>query len=79
MTSKFSTVLSGAKKADHNGKFFVELDNNRLNPDGSFCYVMSTVSSPPWFDTEEEALQAGSRVLKVLEETGRYPNMCVPF
>ena len=42
-------------------------------------YLGSTVESSARFQTEDDALAAAGRALKVLEETGRYPNMCEDF
>jgi hypothetical protein len=42
-------------------------------------YLMMTGSSAPVFDTAADAEEGGKRAIKVLEETGVYPNMCEKF
>jgi hypothetical protein len=41
--------------------------------------MVSSVESAPVFDTEEDAYAGADRALKVLEETGKFPNMCEAF
>ena len=42
-------------------------------------YMASSVESAPVFDTEEDAYAGANRALTVLEETGKFPNMCEAF
>jgi hypothetical protein len=42
-------------------------------------YVANTCGSAPVFNTEDEAYAGGSRALDILEQTGKFPNMCDPF
>jgi hypothetical protein len=42
-------------------------------------YECGVIESGYVFDTEDAAYDAGQRALKLLEETGRFPNMCEPF
>ena len=42
-------------------------------------YGVGVIESAYVFNTEDEAYAGGQRALKLLEETGRFPNMCQPF
>jgi len=42
-------------------------------------YVANTCTSAHVFATEDDAVAAGNRALTVLEQTGKYPNMCEVF
>lgn len=39
-------------------------------------YLMSSCSSAPVWDTEDEAYDGARRALDVLEATDKFPNMC---
>jgi hypothetical protein len=61
----------------YNGKWSAVLSTFRGDPGSE--YMVSSVESAPVFDTEEEAYAGGNRALGVLEETGKFPNMCEAF
>jgi hypothetical protein len=42
-------------------------------------HKMMSGSSAPVFDTAADAEEGGKRAIKILEETGAYPNMCEKF
>ena len=42
-------------------------------------YMISSVTSGALFDTKDAAYEAGGRALDVLQETGKFPNMCEVF
>lgn len=41
--------------------------------------LSNTTSSPPLWTSEDAAYDASRRALTVLEQTGRWPNMCQPW
>jgi hypothetical protein len=61
----------------HTSKWRAVLATYRGEPGDE--YMVSSVESAPVFDTEEEAYAGGNRALTVLEETGKFPNMCEAF
>lgn len=42
-------------------------------------YIANEVESAAVFATEDDAYAGSKRALDVLEETGRWPNMCAAF
>jgi hypothetical protein len=42
-------------------------------------YVANTCASAAVFATEDDAVAGGARALAMLEQTGKYPNMCELF
>lgn len=42
-------------------------------------YMVTSITSGALFDTEDAAYEAGGRALDVLQETGKFPNMCEKF
>lgn len=40
---------------------------------------VARLTSQPFFDTEDDAYEAGFRALDTLELTGKFPDMCKPF
>jgi len=71
------TIVTKPEQSKHNGKWAATFEN--WNTCGGEEYLASSVSSPPLFETEQLAFEAAGRALVVLEETGRYPNMCEAF
>jgi hypothetical protein len=61
-----------------NGKWSAAFINWR-HPINDVPYVASTCTSAPVFDTAADAEEGGKRALVVLEQTGKFPNMCEKF
>jgi len=59
------------------GKWRAVLETYRGEPGTE--HLASSVESAPVFDTEEDAYAGGDRALTMLEETGKFPNMCEVF
>jgi hypothetical protein len=72
------TCINGVNKV--NGKFGIKFQTFRITNLGTGeQHVAFECESPALFDTEFDAFIAGGRALDVLERTGKFPNMCVPF
>lgn len=76
-TPWLTTKLAAPEQYEHTGKWSARFDN-WSSRDGE-TYLISTVTSGAFFDTAADAEEAGKRAMRVLEETGRYPNMCEKF
>lgn len=42
-------------------------------------FMANSITSGALFDTEDAAYEAGGRALDVLQDTGKFPNMCEVF
>jgi hypothetical protein len=61
-----------------NNKWNIIFTSYKVLADGDE-YVCGVIESAYVFDTEDEAYAAGNRALKMLADTGRFPDMCQPF
>ena len=62
------------EQSAHSGKWSATFVTYRGVPGDE--YVMNECTSAPVFATEDEARDGASRALDVLEQTGKFPNMC---
>lgn len=62
--------VSGAKYSPTRDKWSVLLEMQNKSGEFESAYV---------FPTEADALWAGFRAVRILEETGKFPNMCEAF
>ena len=60
-----------------NKKWSVSFNTYAGNPGGE--YLANTATSAPVFDSEDAAYAGGERAMTVLEDTGKWPNMCEVF
>jgi len=76
MQATFSTKQA-APEAGRNCKWSAAFENwVRRGPE---TYMSSSCTSAAVFDTAADAEEAGKRALIILEETGKFPNMCEKF
>ena len=64
----------GMGEQGHNGKWSSTFENFRVH--GDTATPMSTITSAALWDSQQAARDAGQRALAVLDETGKYPNLC---
>ena len=76
MPATFSTKQAQPELGS-NGKWRAAFENF-VTRDGE-TYLSSSCTSAPVFDTPADADEGGKRALKLLEETGKFPNMCELF
>lgn len=69
----FTTRVAQPQQAP-NGRWCAAFEN-WVTHRGESYMSSSCTSAPLWFDADAARL-AGERALKVLETTGRFPNMC---
>lgn len=60
------------------GKWRAAFETYMVREDGEE-HLMMTGASAPVFDTATDADEGGKRAIKILEETGKYPNLCEVF
>ncbi len=63
-------TVSGAKYSPTRDKWSLLLEMQNKSGEFESAYV---------FPTEADALWAGFRAVRILEETGKFPNMCEAF
>jgi hypothetical protein len=68
---------AGTPEQGYKGKWSATFDTVGGTPGQE--YRMSSTTSAPVFETQDEAVAGTRRALHYLKETGRFPNMCVPF
>jgi hypothetical protein len=71
------TELNSVNQRKFNNKWSVTLVSYKGVPGQE--YVCSEIESAPVFLTEDEAYAGGNRALDILENTGKFPNMCEMF
>ncbi len=71
------TEIGSVNQSKFNNKWSVTLVSYKGVPGQE--YVSSEVESAPVFLTEDEAYAGGKRALDMLENTGKFPNMCEVF
>jgi hypothetical protein len=71
------TEIGQATQSSFNDKWSITLVSYKGIPGQE--YVCSEVESAAVFVTESEAYSGGSRALDMLEQTGKFPNMCEMF
>jgi ABC-type glycerol-3-phosphate transport system substrate-binding protein len=64
-------------QSTRNGKWSATFVTYNGNPGHE--WIANDCTSAPVFDTEDEAREAASRALDMLEKTGMFPNMCEAF
>jgi len=72
------TALGTANQSKYNDKWAITLESYSSDKHGRE-YLNFSIESAPVFTTEDEAYAGGKRAIKVLLETGKYPNMCEAF
>jgi hypothetical protein len=72
-----STKLAQPQLSLHTGKWCAQFENFITTGDETF--MSSSCTSGAVFDTAADAEEGGKRALALLEETGKFPNMCEKF
>jgi hypothetical protein len=71
------TCIVGPVHSKHNGKWSAAFQTWAGEPGSE--YMVNSVASGALFDSEDAAYAAADRAMDVLQETGKYPNMCEVF
>lgn len=74
---EYHYVLNGAEQLRPEGKWTPSISTYRITEGDS--YICNQVEGGFGFDTEQLAIEAGTRAVETVKSTGMYPNMCAAY